>query len=129
MDSIIIVAQRSVSLEQVRNTVPSSCLVEDAGCGRFVVVAGDSRVYVGTDLQIEDELEPDERSQIVRVIPEPTFFVLEFSDIQLCKEVLSGIADRPDVLVDNGHGVICSGSEFVSRLRKQPDWDWRLETP
>jgi hypothetical protein len=30
--------------------------------------------------------------------------------------------------MDNDHGLITSGADFVARIRRDPAWDWRLSS-
>lgn len=127
MDSVIIVTRRGVDLDQLRRTIPPTYSVDDAANERIVIESVGRRAYLGADARIADEMEPEEASRILGMIPEPTFYTLDFSDISLCKELLLVIADRSDVLIDNDHGVVLSGSDFVRVLRSQRDWDWRSD--
>ena len=129
MDSIIIVTRRSFDLEQLRRTIPPTYHVNDAANERVVIEGGGRRAYLGADARIADEMEPEEAARIKRMIPDPTFYTLDFSDISLCKELLLAIVDRSDVVIDNDHGTVLRGSEFVGVLRSQADWDWRRDPP
>jgi len=52
---------------------------------------------------------------------------LDYSDIELVKDVLLVIGDDPDVLIDNDFGTVLPGDQFVERIRSQPEWNWRLD--
>jgi len=125
MESIIVVVPSNVSLELALEGVPSTWKVEPSGQDRFVVSSDGRRAYISVDPSLMDELESDEQDSVLKLVPSPTFFVVDYSDIGFCRELLSAIADRPDVVVDNDHGVLCPGSTFVSMLRERPLWDWR----
>jgi len=127
MDSVIIVTGRGFDLGQLRRAIPPTYTVNDAANDRIVIESGGRRAYLGADARIEDEMEPEEAARIWGLISEPTFYTLDFSDISLCKELLQAIADRSDVLVDNDHGVVLPGTEFVQVLRSQGSWDWRRD--
>jgi hypothetical protein len=125
MDSVIIITKSDFGLEQIRREIPSRYSVEIAANGRLVIERGERRAYLGQDVRIMDELEPEEASRILHMISEPTFYTLDFSDINFCKELLVAIVDRNDILIDNDHGMLLLGSEFVRILRNHMDWDWR----
>src|SRR3954468_9866786 len=127
MDSIIIVAGCGFDLGQLRRAIPPTFSVNDAANDCIVIESGGRRAYLGADPRIPGEMEPEEASRILTLISEPTFYTLDFSDITLCKELLLAIADRSDILIDNDHGVLLPGSEFVRVLRSQGDWDWRRD--
>ena len=50
----------------------------------------------------------------------------EFSDIHFGKKVLTHIVNNESYMVDNDHGDIMSGADFVKRIHGEPDWDWRI---
>lgn len=95
--------------------------------GVLAVADGESRVYVYRNDDVSDELEPEHLARIMSIIPAPIFYSVDFSDIVFCRRVLAAIANDANLLVDNDHGVLQSGQEFVRVLRSQPDWDWRLD--
>jgi hypothetical protein len=126
VDSVLIVTDRRVDLGELRRAIPSSYDVESGANDRIAIESNGRRAYLGADPRTAMEMEPEELSSIVRLIADPVFYVLDFSDIRLCKELLGSIANRADILVDNDHGVLLPGSEFVRLLQSRPeDWDWR----
>lgn len=125
MDSITIVTTRGYDLRHLRRSIPPTYRVNHAANERIVIESGGRRAYLGADARIANEMEPEESSHILGMIPEPIFYTLDFTDINLCKELLLAIADRGDVLIDNDHGVVLPGSEFVQILRSRGNWDWR----
>jgi len=103
--------------------------VKTGAGGVLVVDDGKSRVYVVRNDAVCDEFEPERLARFTSTIPSPIFYSIDFSDIVLCRRVLEAIADDPKLLVDNEHGVLLPGPEFVRVLRSQHDWDWRVDTP
>jgi hypothetical protein len=95
----------------------------------FLVEDGPARVYVSRNDFAKDELEPEELTRVMSAVENPCFYSIDFSDIRLCRRVLEAIADDPRLLVDNDHGVVLSGTEFVHLLRSRPAWDWRTDPP
>jgi hypothetical protein len=126
MESVLIITPRNVSINQLREAASLSCTPEDIADDGFVVQTVDSRIHVRPDDMIVSELEVEQLSQIQNIIAEPAFFVVDFSDIKLCKKIIVSVANRADFLVDNDHGVLCSGSDFVKTILEFPLWDWRL---
>jgi hypothetical protein len=128
VESVIIVAPRDYDVEfrarlgerAVRPKGPSETLTVDDGR---------RRVYVSRNRFVQQELEPARLRQITALVPTPVFYTLEFIDISLCRAVLLLLADDSELVVDNDHGVVLAGSEFVRVLRSQPDWDWRGDRP
>ncbi|HET6250683.1 MAG TPA: hypothetical protein VFE47_23545 [Tepidisphaeraceae bacterium] len=53
---------------------------------------------------------------------------LDYSDINLAKQVLERVADNPSFSVDNDFGTVLSGDAFIARCRNQPGWDWRTDS-
>jgi hypothetical protein len=128
MESMIIVTHRGCELEELRRSIPDEYHVDDAAHG-IVIESASQRAYLTLNADLRDELEPEELALILSSIHDPVFYTLDYHDPEFCRQLLLAIADRADVLVDNDHGVLLSGSEFVRILRSQPDWDWRRDLP
>lgn len=94
--------------------------------GGIVVEAMGTRVYVRRDESISNELEWEDRRRYALAGDDPAFYSVEFADVALCRSVLERIADDPTLVVDNAHGLVLNGAEFVRCLRAREDWDWRL---
>jgi len=54
-----------------------------------------------------------------------TFFLMDYSDVRLAKEVLAAVADSEQMLVDNGFSTVMLGKDLVNKLKSDPNWDWR----
>jgi hypothetical protein len=125
MESVVIVAPH-VYDDELRRRLERTWRISEIPRG-WVVEDHDSRVYVVRNDFVAQELEPAELERIAATIPVPVFYTVDFSDIELCRRVLFVVADDPNLLIDNDHGVRLPGSEFVRVLRSQPDWDWRRD--
>jgi hypothetical protein len=128
MESVIIIAPFAYD-DELRNRLSASFRVSEGGFGGWVVEVDDARVYVSRNDLVAAELEQEELDQITQRIPSPVFYSVDFSDIDLCRRVLMSLADDPDLLVDNDHGLLLVGSELVRLLRSRPEWDWRKDSP
>lgn len=128
MESVIIAAPFAYDMELRARLEQVGPVTMSAG-GALVLDDGSSRVYVARDDAVQDELEPERLELVTSTIPRPIFYTIDFSDIILCRKVLEVIADDPKILVDNDHGVLLPGPEFVRVLRRQRDWDWRANAP
>jgi len=95
----------------------------------LVIDDGKSRVYIARNDLLGDDMEPERLERIRSSIDAPVFYSVDFSDIAFCRSVLAAIADDPKLLVDNDHGVLLTGQEFVRVLRSQHEWDWRTDQP
>jgi hypothetical protein len=128
MESVIVVAPNGYDAHLKARLANSWAVVEGAG-GAWVIVDGPNRVYVSRNDSVRNEWESERLERITGTIQEPTFYTVDFSDLGLGRRVLSSCVDDPNLLVDNDHGVVLSGSEFVRVLRSQVDWDWRDDVP
>ena len=128
MESVIIAAPFPYDAE-LRIRLERVGPVTMGAAGALVVDDGSSRVYVIRNDAVYDDLEPERLRLFTTAISNPIFYSIEFSDIAMCRKVLEVIADDPKLLVDNDHGVLLPGPEFVRVLRSQRDWDWRVRAP
>lgn len=70
----------------------------------------------------------DEEGDVFRSsISTPNFFIVNFKDIALVKQVISSALNRGDVYLDNEFGLIQDGREFAVTLSERPEWDWAIE--
>jgi hypothetical protein len=126
MDSVIIVAPYRYDAE-LKERLSACRNVTEGADGTLVVGDGRTSVYLSRNGSVRQELEPERLQRITATIQEPIFYTVDFSDIGLCREVLLLLVNDPKLLVDNDHGVMLPGPEFVRVLRSQQDWDWRQD--
>ncbi len=127
MESVTVIAPRAYDGE-FKARLASHPSLAPTGEGNVVVLDdGKTRVYVARNDYATEEMEPERLQQIMASVKEPIFYTVDFSDIDFCKGVLTLLVDDPLVLVDNDHGVLLAGSDFVRVLHERPDWDWRYD--
>ena len=126
MESVIIVAPYEYDAE-LKGRLARCWKVAETVTGGSVIEDGGARVYLSRNDAVAEDLEPEARARIAAATPDPVFYTVDFSDLNPCRRVLLAIADDPRLLIDNDHGVLLSGADFVRVLRSQPDWDWRQD--
>jgi len=77
--------------------------------------------------EVEQFSEPEELAAIKEVVAYPRFYFIHFKDIEHLKLILKYLANRSDVLVDNDHGLIPIGKDFVKMCEDKIGWDWVKE--
>ena len=128
MQGIVLIAPRGTTVSEFADVLrKEKYTVEVRSPEDLFLESGSRRIYiysedVDTDL---DEYNRDEQTAILTIISNPIFYSVDFSDLAFLKEVLCKIAARPDLIIDNDHGNILRGTDFVRRLQENPDWDWR----
>jgi hypothetical protein len=131
MESVIVIAPRPHEIEFGTRLsaprLPRGLSLAPSEPGSFVITDGGRRVYVRRNDSIVNELDADELARIRALIPDPIFYSVDFSDIELCRVVLLSLVDDANLLIDNDHGVLLRGSDFVRVLRSQSNWDWRRD--
>lgn len=126
MNTVIIITEPGDGLGGLRRLIPDTCSVQDAGFGRLLIQDVGRRAFLGPCPEVWEVMDPRERDLVLQTVVEPTFFGIDYSDLEFCKDLLMAVADRDDVVVDNDHGVIAKGAEFARMLRSRPGWDWRV---
>ena len=124
MESVIIVTPYNFD-EIFKARIPRKYNVEKGALGNLVISDGWTRLWLSQDESILNTLDDAGLEKVINMFRDPIFYTLDFSDIKFCREVLLAIVDDPAILVDNDHGVMMSGPEFVHFLCGKPDWDWR----
>jgi hypothetical protein len=112
MESVIIVAPCAYDAE-LKGRLALGWKVAVTATGGSVIEDGGARVYLSRNDAIAEDLEPEVRARIAAATPEPVFYTVDFSDLNLCRRVLLAIADDPRLLIDSDHGVLLSGVDFV----------------
>ena len=126
MESVIIAARCAYDAELKRRLALGWKVAETAS-GGLVIEDGGARVYLSRNDAVAEDREPEARARTAAAAPEPVFYTVDFTDLNLCRRALLAIADDPRLLIDNDHGVLLSGVDFARVLRSQPDWDWRRD--
>jgi len=125
MESVILVAP-CVYIAKFKSRIHAKFHVDEGGAGGMVIDDGKTTIYILQDDSIRDDL-AQEQIDLVSTMQDPIFYAPDFVDIDFCREVLTMIADDPAILVDNDHGIMMVGSEFVRMIKSQLDWDWRRD--
>lgn len=126
MESLIVIAPRALELD-MKARIPPHFRVSRGIDGTHVIEGGSSRLYLVHDDSIAQDFAPAELREIESMIVSPTFYALDFSEIDFCRQIVCAIANDPRVLIDNDHGTRLAGDAFVRRWSREPDWDWRFE--
>jgi hypothetical protein len=106
MDDVSIKSSKAISLPDIRSRLEERFEVADQD-DPVVVLGKDSRVYIRSETEKE--------------------VALEYSSVALVNEVISVIADNPDMTVDADFGIVLRGDQFVAKYRANTDWDWRAD--
>jgi hypothetical protein len=111
MDSISLTARKRLIPSEFASELKQQWKVELTEGDGLVVHGASSRVY----LVVESTRGEQGLFQMF----------LNYSSVELVKEVLERIADDPDITVDNDFGTALPGNKFVERIRTDPSWNWR----
>jgi hypothetical protein len=128
VESVILVTAGDYD-ERFRARIPAAYKASEGAGGALVIEDGRSRIYIAKNDSLRNDLGPEKLDAVAVLGPTPSFYTVDFTDIAFCRDVLLAVADDPKVLVDNDHGVLLPGAEFVRVLRSQQDWDWRRDRP
>jgi hypothetical protein len=126
MESVVLIVPSTHEVDLIRRV--ESLRPSPGLPGVFVVEDGVSSVFVGRNDFVPHEIGPQRLAAISSLIRSPVFYTVDFSEIGNCRRVLGSIANESWLLVDNDHGVVSPGAEYVARMRARPAWDWRLDT-
>lgn len=111
MDTIKITSNKRLCVSDLRPTLAQRWRVEDTEPHGLVVHGASSRVY----LHLECSSPEGEGEELL----------VDYSDVELVKQVIEVIADDSDLVVDNDFGTVLPGDGFVARIRTDKSWNWR----
>ena len=105
MQSIVVITPPYITLKDfVKKLVYyDTDIVSD---DRIVVNDGGRYIAINLDDYITEEYDEKELDVISQIIEQPKFFLIEFTHLDLLKEVIPFCVDEPGFLVDNDHGDI-----------------------
>ena len=126
METFIIATPRNVKIEQLIDMIPERFEREKQSNDRFLISSELHHCWIELDDEIESYYDENEMLIVKKHIPTPKFFNCEFSEMDFGKEILSYIIFDNGFVIDNDHGEILTGGEFLKRLRGKPEWDWRI---
>ena len=127
METVIIIRDGRSEVTELFARIGNDVCVKKLPDGRFFVEDASWHLWLGRDDTIFDEYEEDEIKVVQERVTNPIPFVCEFSEMEFGKRILGRILCGESCLVDNDHGDILTGKEFVERLQTEPGWDWRLK--
>lgn len=126
MQSIVLITPSNITLKDFVEKLEQYYDVDIVLKDRIVINDGDRYIAINLDDYITEEYDEQELNRILQFIKQPQFFLIEFSHLDFLKEVLPFCVDKNGFLIDNDHGDILSGREFLLKLRQNPRWDWRI---
>jgi hypothetical protein len=125
MNSVIVFVPRAVRLDDLAVVLSEIGLIERTPDGGFAVL-GSNRLYVQHVDDLETYYEPDELEFVANLLGEYSAYTLDYSDIGTVKDAIARVETQWPSVIDNDHGLITPGREFVERMRQDPDWEWRI---
>jgi hypothetical protein len=96
--------------------------------GDLLVSDGVSHVWLFEAGRLEDNYEPEEIEVVERLIKGPKVLGLRMGkgSEEMTHRILMRVGDDMNIVLDNSHDTILRGSEFVRRVRENPEWVWWL---
>ena len=127
MQSIVVITPPNITLKSFAEKLEPYYDVDIVSDDRLVINDGERYIAINLDDYITEEYDEKELKVIFQTVTQPRFFLIEFSHLDLLKEVIPFCVDDPGFLIDNDHGDIFSRREFLLKLKKNPRWDWRIK--
>jgi len=113
MNTVTIVSEADIDLSGIERALAGHLNCHRGAGGQLVVEESNSRVYIYHPPGGSGELTMNE-------------LYLDYSWVDLVKNVVERIADNPLWTVENDFGTTLPGDKFVARLKDDPNWDWRV---
>jgi hypothetical protein len=128
MNSVIVFLPVTVSYGDLGLALGGVGTLEETPHGGLVVL-GPDRLYVHRLDDPDTYYDPDELNLATTILGEHVAYTLDYTDIRTVKQALILVESRWLCLIDNDVDPIAPGSEFADRMRRDPEWDWRVEGP
>jgi hypothetical protein len=111
METLTIHSPKTFQLDGIVKSLAKDLLVEASPTETLIVRSENSRAYIHLDLTQKQT--------------GPYGLLIDYSDIDLIKEIIVRIGNDPALIIDNDFGVVLPGDAFVGRIVRNKDWDWR----
>jgi len=121
--SVVFITDGSMSIDKLKSKFEpyfEQCFSSES---RVVFKSGGNYVAINADDDIIEHYENAELENIA--LSNPRFYLIEFNDFIFLKKLLPLVADDSRIWIDNDHGDILQGPQFVNRVKQHPTWDWR----
>jgi len=123
--SVVFITDKSVSLDQLKSKFEPHFQHCFESPSRVVLKSGDNYIAINAEDDMRQHYEETELDKIA--LSGLRFYLIEFNDIAFLKKLLPCVADDSRIWVDNDHGDILQGPQFVARVKQDPAWDWRFK--
>lgn len=128
MQTLIMISNNDITVTDLMETLPAKYAPISLGPAGFVIQRNRENrttAYVRVRKLDNPAAEYDgSDSPPFPVGPETRGFLIEFNDLALLKEVAPLLADRNDVAIDDDHGNIVLGSDFVTGIARSNTLGW-----
>ena len=121
--SVVFITDESMSIDKLKSKFEpyfEHCFSSES---RVVLKSGGNYVTINADNDIIEHYEQAELEEIA--LKNLRFYLIEFNDFIFLKKILPLVVDDSRIWIDNDHGDILHGSQFVNRVNQYPRWDWR----
>ena len=108
MESYILIAEKTLSFEILKNLMQKQFTCYDVGNSRLTVERGDEHIFIDFD----DDMREDYDDEKIRN-SDSHFFAVSYSSKEFVKSVISELKEIP-ILVDNDDGTILPIKDFLS---------------
>lgn len=123
--SVVFITDKSVSMDGLKSKFEPYFQHCFESPSRVVLKSGDNYVAINAEDDMGQHYEDTELEK--STLSNPRFYLIEFNNIAFLKKLLPFVADDSRIWVDNDHGDILQGPQFVARVKQDPAWDWRLK--
>jgi hypothetical protein len=120
MDTLLITSKERINLLEINRRLAQHWQVEGAAKDRLVIQESGSRVYLYLAC-VGGTTEANKRPCDI----ESHQLLVDYSDVVLVKKVIVAVADNADFIVDNDFGTVLPGDQFVARINRESEWNWR----
>jgi hypothetical protein len=112
METLSIKSKERLDLEAIATMLSPNWRIETSPGNAITVHGQKGRAYLHQDTQVTGH--------------GMHCLLLDYSDVELAKQLVVIIADNPNLIVDNDFGTVLPGDKFMARCRVEGGWDWRL---
>ncbi|MEN9849218.1 MAG: hypothetical protein RL368_1958 [Pseudomonadota bacterium] len=130
MRDMILITPCDFKLEKIKLLLSSDpSLVVNIDASRLGIgsLSTNEFIQIEYDESLSVHYEDDEGDVFKPHINEPSYYLINFKNIDFMKMIILKALNMPDIYLDNDLGLILQGTLFADLIKEKPNWDWALE--
>lgn len=130
MRNIILISSCDFKLEKIKSLLssdPDIAINTDGSRLGIELLNTHDYIQIERDESLSAYYEDDEGDVFKPYINEPSYYLINFKNIDFMKKIIVLALSASDIYLDNDLGLILQSAKFADLIKEKPNWDLALE--